>query len=133
MSDRIDKEDADSAIVLALERKREAVCGDDGWFEKLNISVREDLRRHRSYNGKSVRDLLRGLRNKKHHYNELSTTVKNLYGRVPDQFCDYWTSRFPNLLISTWQAMHCIKNEEHFVKYYDMQFDFLEVKHIFIF
>ena len=38
------------------------------WHELLEPAVREDLRKHRSYRGRSVRDLLRALRNKKHHY-----------------------------------------------------------------
>ncbi len=49
------------------------------------FKVAEDLRRHRTYNGKSVRDLLRALRNKKHHYQELHPSIKALYGRLPDQ------------------------------------------------
>ena len=49
------------------------------------LKVAEDLRRHRTYNGKSVRDLLRALRNKKHHYQELHPSIKALYGRLPDQ------------------------------------------------
>ena len=75
----------------------------------------------------SVRDLLRALRNKKHHYNELPEVTKLMYGRLPDQFTDYWTSRFPKLLIHSWMAMHCIKNEPSFAKYFDKDYDFVKV------
>ena len=75
----------------------------------------------------SVRDLLRALRNKKHHYNELPEVTKLMYGRIPDQFTDYWTSRFPKLLIHSWMAMHCIKNEPSFAKYFDKDYDFVKV------
>ena len=46
------------------------------WLENLDEHVHEDLRKHRSYKGHSVRDLLRALRNKKHHYNELPEVTK---------------------------------------------------------
>ena len=42
----------------------------------MDEHVHEDLRKHRSYKGHSVRDLLRALRNKKHHYNELPEVTK---------------------------------------------------------
>jgi hypothetical protein len=32
-------------------------------------------------------------RNKKHHYRELSQEAKQLYGRMPMEFADYWLSR----------------------------------------
>ncbi len=33
-------------------------------------------------------------RNKKHHYRELSQEAKQLYGRMPTEFADYWLSRY---------------------------------------
>lgn len=57
VSDRIDKEDSDSAVVIALERGKENVFFN--WQDDLDEIVRTDLRKHRSYNPKSVRDLLR--------------------------------------------------------------------------
>ena len=92
------------------------------------MQVQDDLRKHRSYNSKSVRDLLRALRNKKHHYNELPEETKALYGQIPDKFANYWTSKFPQLLIHSWYAMHAIKNEPTFVKYFDKEFDFIQVR-----
>lgn len=72
--------------------------------------------------------LFRALRNKKHHYNELSAEVKSVYGRMPDEFTAYWTDRFPGLLVHVWHAMHCIKNEDHFKKYFDRNYDFISVR-----
>ena len=46
---------------------------------------------------------------------------------VPDGFCDYWTTRFPKLLMHAWYAMHCVKNEHIFSGYYDHQYDFIQV------
>ncbi|KFO86185.1 Serine/threonine-protein kinase/endoribonuclease IRE2, partial [Buceros rhinoceros silvestris] len=54
-----------------------------------------DLRKFRTYKGASVRDLLRAMRNKKHHYHELPPDVRTALGSVPDGFVQYFTSRFP--------------------------------------
>ena len=97
------------------------------WLENLDEHVHDDLRKHRTYRGTSVRDLLRALRNKKHHYNEFQEITKLMYGRLPDQFADYWMSRFPKLLIHSWMAMHCIKREPGFAKYFDKDYDFVKV------
>ena len=50
-----------------------------------------------------------------------------MYGRLPDQFADYWMSRFPKLLIHSWMAMHCIKREPSMAKYFDKDYDFVKV------
>ena len=55
------------------------------------------------------------------------STFQGIYGRIPDQYVDYWTSRFPRLLVHTWYSMHCIKNEPTFKKYFDKEYDFLQV------
>ena len=101
------------------------------WLEVLDEHVHDDLRKHRTYKGQSVRDLLRALRNKKHHYNELPEITKMMYGRIPDQYVDYWTSRFPRLMIHSWMAMHGIKTEPNLAKYFDKDFDFVKVKIFF--
>ena len=98
------------------------------WQEALDERVRDDLRKHRTYNPKAVRDLLRALRNKKHHYNELPGEVKAVYGRVPDQFADYWRAKFPRLLVHAYHVMHCVKNEPTFQHYFDKNYDFLQVR-----
>ena len=153
VSDRVDKEDVDSAILLSLERNRHSIVQvrpnwyhfrlssvglltfitrtlstQGNWQEALDERVRDDLRKHRTYNPKAVRDLLRALRNKKHHYNELPGEVKAVYGRVPDQFADYWTAKFPRLLVHAYHVMHCVKNEATFQHYFDKNYDFLQVR-----
>merc|ERR1712083_1288589 len=75
----------------------------------------------------SVRDLLRAIRNKKHHYRELTEDAKALYGAMPGEFSDYWTSRFPRLLMHSYKAMQCCKMEPNFEKYYYKDFDFVPV------
>ncbi|KAG7154594.1 Serine/threonine-protein kinase/endoribonuclease IRE1-like [Homarus americanus] len=120
-SDRVEKEGGDSMVVMNLERGGvEVVRGD--WRQHMHPTIAEDLRRFRDYKGRSVRDLLRALRNK-------------VFGRIPEEFVHYWTDRFPKLLLHSWCAMQCVKNEPIFNKYYDDYYnfsqDFLHENHVF--
>ncbi|MPC34737.1 hypothetical protein E2C01_028138 [Portunus trituberculatus] len=47
-----------------------------------------------------------------------------VFGHIPDGYVDYWTSRFPRLLLHSWYAVQCIKTEIIFHKYYDETFNF---------
>lgn len=58
------------------------------------------------------------MRNKKHHYRELPEEVKASLGHVPDEFVQYFTSRFPRLLLHVYKAMQCCKEENVFRQYY---------------
>jgi len=124
VSDRVDKEEDGSAVLASIERHGLLVTNGN-WFECLDQEVRDDLRKHRTYRGKSVRDLLRAIRNKKHHFRELTEEAKALYGNIPGEFSDYWCSKFPKLLIHSYTSMQCVKYENNFMKYYDKDFDFV--------
>lgn len=63
VSDRVEKDSTDSAVLQSLERAAHDVVR-GSWRMHLEEVVMEDLRRHRTYQGRSVRDLLRALRNK---------------------------------------------------------------------
>uniref|UniRef100_A0A672MPQ9 Serine/threonine-protein kinase/endoribonuclease IRE1 n=1 Tax=Sinocyclocheilus grahami TaxID=75366 RepID=A0A672MPQ9_SINGR len=103
VSDRIEKEPADSAIVARLENSGRSVVKTN-WRMHISAPLQADLRKFRTYKGNSVRDLLRALRNKKHHYHELPPEVQTALGEVPDGFVAYFTSRFPRLLLHTHSA-----------------------------
>ncbi|KAM3920835.1 serine/threonine-protein kinase/endoribonuclease IRE1 [Leptodactylus fuscus] len=117
VSDRIEKEALDGPIVKRLERGGRDVVKLD-WREHITLPLQTDLRKFRSYKGKSVRDLLRALRNKKHHYRELPAEVQETLGSVPDEFVGYFTSRFPGLLLHTYLAMQLCGHERLFHPYY---------------
>lgn len=117
VSDRIEKEALDGPIVKRLERGGRDVVKLD-WREHITVPLQTDLRKFRSYKGKSVRDLLRALRNKKHHYRELPAEVQETLGNVPDEFVCYFTSRFPGLLLHTYLAMQLCSRERLFQPYY---------------
>ncbi|KAJ8399645.1 hypothetical protein AAFF_G00407500 [Aldrovandia affinis] len=99
VSDRIEKEPLDGPI-------------------HITVPLQTDLRRFRSYKGGSARDLLRAMRNKKHHYRELPEDVQETLGSIPDGFVSYFTSRFPHLLQHTYRAMHTCAHERLFLPYY---------------
>lgn len=54
----------------------------------------------------------------KHHYRELPAEVRQALGRVPDSFVQYFTERFPRLLLHTHQAMGSCASESLFLPYY---------------
>uniref|UniRef100_A0A8C5FB98 non-specific serine/threonine protein kinase n=1 Tax=Gadus morhua TaxID=8049 RepID=A0A8C5FB98_GADMO len=117
VSDRIEKEPLDGPIVRQLERGGRAVVKCD-WREHITVPLQTDLRKFRSYKGGSVRDLLRAMRNKKHHYRELPLDVQETLGTIPDDFVSYFTSRFPHLLKHTYLAMRTCAHERPFLPYY---------------
>ncbi|KAH9504016.1 Serine/threonine-protein kinase/endoribonuclease IRE1 [Bulinus truncatus] len=117
VSDRLEKEDENCEVVRRLEYNGLPVIKDD-WRQVISPELQEDLRKFRTYRGSSVRDLLRALRNKKHHYRQLPEPVKQSLGAVPDEFVDYFTSRFPKLLLHTYSAIECCKRERLMSPYY---------------
>uniref|UniRef100_F7ATM0 Uncharacterized protein n=4 Tax=Ciona intestinalis TaxID=7719 RepID=F7ATM0_CIOIN len=71
VSDRIEKEPLDSATMQQLDRDslndiQNGIPRD--WIYHLCEPLQDDLHKFRSYKAGSVRDLLRAIRNKKHHY-----------------------------------------------------------------
>ncbi|KAL2916326.1 bifunctional endoribonuclease/protein kinase ire1 [Polyrhizophydium stewartii] len=102
VSDRFEAESKEppSALVKLLERGAAKVTGGD-WCRRIDRSILDDLGKYRKYDGASVQDLLRALRNKKHHYQDLSASARKGLGPMPSGFLMYFETRFPHLL------MHC--------------------------
>ncbi|XP_028674786.1 LOW QUALITY PROTEIN: serine/threonine-protein kinase/endoribonuclease IRE1 [Erpetoichthys calabaricus] len=117
VSDRIEKEPLDGLIVRQLENGGRKVVKQD-WRAQITVPLQTDLRKFRSYKGGSVRDLLRAMRNKRHHYRELPVEVQESLGSIPDNFVRYFTSRFPNLLLHTYCALQTCSQERLFRPYY---------------
>ncbi|XP_043945168.1 serine/threonine-protein kinase/endoribonuclease IRE2 [Protopterus annectens] len=117
VSDRIEKEPPDGPIITALETDARDVVKVN-WRMHISVPLQTDLRKYRTYKGNSVRDLLRAMRNKKHHFQELPADVQETLGEVPDKFVQYFTSRFPRLLLHTHNAMKMCARERLFHPYY---------------
>ena len=75
----------------------------NGWGDRLHHGLLDELGRYRKYDFGSVKDLLRVMRNKRHHYLELSSDMQRTMGPMPVGFLAYFEERFPLLL------MHCVK------------------------
>ena len=110
-------------VLIRLERDTKIILRTD-WHQTLdetpNQILLKSLRQTRKYDGNSVRDLLRGLRNKvslsfkyyyflliffpllykqSSHYQDLPEDVKLLLGSMPEGFLKYFTDRYPKLLV----------------------------------
>ncbi|KAM4632624.1 serine/threonine-protein kinase/endoribonuclease IRE2 [Discoglossus pictus] len=117
VSDRIEKEPQESPLIVALEAGARSVVRVN-WRLHISVPLQTDLRKFRSYRGNSMRDLLRAMRNKKHHYHELPSDVQETLGSIPDEFVSYFTSRFPHLLLHTLRALEQCAHERPFHSYY---------------
>ncbi|GMI86300.1 ARABIDOPSIS THALIANA INOSITOL REQUIRING 1-2, INOSITOL REQUIRING 1-2 [Hibiscus trionum] len=119
-SDRVELEDrmADSDILRALESIAPMALGGK-WNEKLDTAFIANIGYYRRYKFDSVRDLLRVMRNKSHHYRELPKEIQELVGPVPEGFYGYFDCRFPRLFIEVYRVVsrHC-REEECFRKYF---------------
>ncbi|KAK8996216.1 hypothetical protein V6N11_076462 [Hibiscus sabdariffa] len=119
-SDRVELEDrmADSDILKALESIASMALGGK-WNEKMETAFIANIGHYRRYKFDSVRDLLRVMRNKSHHYRELPKEIQELVGPVPEGFYGYFDCRFPRLLIEVYKVVsrHC-REEECFQKYF---------------
>lgn len=118
-SDRVELEDreADSELLKALESTA-SVALNGKWDEKMEAAFINNIGRYRRYKYDSIRDLLRVIRNKSHHYRELPQEIKELLGSHPEGFENYFSSRFPKLLIEVYKVLcHYCKDEEFFRKY----------------
>jgi serine/threonine-protein kinase/endoribonuclease IRE1 len=117
ISDRLEKLSFEDALVQRLELGAGQVVRGD-WRRHICDPLQKDLRRFRNYRGNSVRDLLRAIRNKKNHYRELPEDVKASLGTVPDAFMQYFSSRFPSLLMHSYITFKGCCSEQVFQPYY---------------
>ncbi|KAI0074599.1 hypothetical protein K474DRAFT_1665218 [Panus rudis PR-1116 ss-1] len=108
-------------ILIELERDALNVVGPD-WNARLDKWFIENLGKFRKYDGKSVQDLLRALRNKKHHYQDLPDNVKRQVGPMPEGFLSYFTRRFPRLFLHVHGviAASSLRNESMFRTYFEL-------------
>lgn len=118
-SDRVELEDreTDSQLLKALEATA-SVALNGKWDEKLESSFLTNISRYRRYKYDSVRDLLRVIRNKLNHYRELPPEIQEVLGSVPEGFDNYFTVRFPKLLIEVYRVIYVYCQEEELLGKY---------------
>ena len=121
VSDHFEKETRDppSDALRELENWAPSVCGSD-FLKHLPNDFKDSLGKQRKYTGTKLLDLLRALRNKKNHYEDMSEKLKKEVGALPDGYLGFWTRKFPNLLISCWNVVYDVRWDEtdRFREYY---------------
>ncbi|THU97496.1 hypothetical protein K435DRAFT_721799 [Dendrothele bispora CBS 962.96] len=108
--------------LIRLENGAYNIIGAD-WRSKCGKVFIDNLGKNRKYDGKSVQDLLRALRNKKHHYLDLPENVKGHLGSMPEGYLSYFTRRFPRLFLHVYQVIDSseLKKEEMFRSYFKLE------------
>ncbi|XP_045076998.1 serine/threonine-protein kinase/endoribonuclease IRE1-like [Coregonus clupeaformis] len=105
------------AIIDQLESEAEKVVKGN-WMKHITEDLRKNLEKRKgACKGGSVERLLRAIRNKSNHYDEIPDLHKT-FGSFPEGFVSYFTSRFPHLLLHTYRAMLTCAEEMAFQKYY---------------
>lgn len=122
VSDHFEKEKRDppTAALQELERYAPSICGSD-FLKPLGKDFVDSLGKQRKYTGTRLLDLLRALRNKKNHYEDMSDALKKHVGPLPDGYLNFWTRRFPSLLIICWNVIYEIQwdDTDRFREYYE--------------
>ena len=90
------------------------------FLRALPQSFKDTLGKQRKYKGESLLDLLRALRNKKNHYEDMPDAVKERVGPLPAGYLSFWSRKFPSLLLTCWSVVKELGWEERdrFKKYY---------------
>ncbi|CAH2354422.1 serine/threonine-protein kinase/endoribonuclease Ire1p [[Candida] railenensis] len=120
VSDRfeIERRDPPSDLLLKLECASEKVCNLD-WHSKMDEEFLTNLGKYRKYHTTKLMDLLRALRNKYHHYNDMPPSLQEQMSPLPHGFYNYFNSRFPNILMEIYSIVEENLKEEHiFQEYY---------------
>jgi serine/threonine-protein kinase/endoribonuclease IRE1 len=93
--------DPPSDALLCLESVARNVMGPEMDFLRvLPRDFKDNLGKQRKYTGSRMLDLLRALRNKRNHYNDMPEYLKAHIGGLPEGYLNFWTVRFPSLLMS---------------------------------
>jgi len=71
----------------------------------LDRKFTDTLGKQRKYNGAKLADLLRALRNKHHHWDDMPDDVKAKVGEVPEGYLAYWEGKFPALVVGVWRVL----------------------------
>ncbi|GAB1317420.1 bifunctional endoribonuclease/protein kinase ire1 [Madurella fahalii] len=121
VSDHFEKEPRDppSAALTELESHAPHVVRGD-FLKHLPREFVESLGKQRKYTGSRLLDLLRALRNKRNHYEDMPESLKKTVGPLPDGYLAFWAAKFPNLLIVCWNVVYDLRweNTDRFRDYY---------------
>ena len=98
--------------LIALQSLADDVIGPRRDFLRaLPQKFKDSLGKQRGYTGSRMLDLLRALRNKKNHFNDLDPEIKAQIEALPGGYWQFWAEKFPSLLI----CCHCLMVERDLV------------------
>jgi serine/threonine-protein kinase/endoribonuclease IRE1 len=121
VSDHFEKEcrDPPSYALQELESHAEEVIRGD-FLRILPQAFVDSLGKQRKYTGTRMLDLLRALRNKRNHYEDMSDSLKRAVGALPAGYLAFWTMRFPSLILVCWNVVLDVgwQDTDRFVDYY---------------
>lgn len=122
VSDHFERETREppSVHLEVLESWGSEVIPKEDFLKKLDQKFIDTLGKQRKYTGSRMLDLLRALRNKKNHYEDMPDDVKKRVGPLPKGYLTYWTARFPKLLMACyWIIRECrIDSNDRFRGYF---------------
>lgn len=122
VSDHFEKEQRDppSEALMTLESYAPKVCRGD-FLKSLTKDFVESLGKQRKYTGTRLLDLLRALRNKWNHREDMSESLKKSVGTSHEDYLGYWTRRFPNLLVICCEIIYVLDLQEavRFTEYFE--------------
>lgn len=119
VSDRFEIEQRDPPLVLLqnLEARGKIVHGGD-WHARFDQEFLDHLGKYRKYHTHRLMDLLRAMRNKYHHFNDMPTSLQLQMSPLPGGFYEYFIKKFPNLLMQTYYCVAENICEEHMFSEY---------------
>jgi len=114
VSDHFEKEvrDPPSGPLQRLESSASKVIRGGDFMKVLPRDFVDSLGKQRKYTGGRMLDLLRALRNKRNHYEDMSESLQKTVGPLPDGYLGFWSRRFPNLLVECWNVVYDLRLEE---------------------
>ncbi|KAL6453309.1 IRE1 Serine/threonine-protein kinase/endoribonuclease IRE1 [Candida maltosa Xu316] len=121
VSDRfeVERRDPPSELLLKLEEKAGNVIHNNWHTQMQDPEFIENLGKYRKYQPDRLMDLLRALRNKYHHYNDMPDSLKMKMDPVPEGFYHYFNGKFPTLLMEIYRVVEeNLKDEQMFKEYY---------------
>lgn len=114
VSDRfeVERRDPPSELLLKLEAVGNEIHKGD-WHAQFNDEFMDNLGKYRKYQREKLMDLLRALRNKYHHFNDMPESLKQKLSPLPHGFYKYFNDKFPHLLMSIYFVVEQNLKQEH--------------------
>ncbi|CED82766.1 related to ire1-protein kinase [Phaffia rhodozyma] len=113
--------DPPDPMLQLLENGSTKVIGSPrDWMRLMDQSFVDSLGKYRKYDVGSLRDLLRALRNKRHHYLDLPAAAREAMSPLPEGFLAYFTKRFPLLFLHVYGVISSteLRDEGGFREYF---------------